>query len=147
MGLQVLIGSRGEHSLTTEVNQGLHIDLDDHESALAAIIEEDGQRPFAGIIGSDDSTVELAAHAASRLGLPHNVINTGRRRSRAPAKLASASGSPPSCSPRTWETSTTPFRTAMPNRAMNPTPALMLSGIPRSARAKMPPTEAKGTFR
>ena len=51
MGLQVLIGSRGEHSLTTEVNQGLHIDLGDHDSALAAIIEEDGLRPFAGIIG------------------------------------------------------------------------------------------------
>ncbi len=72
MGLKVLIGSRGEHSLTTEVNQGLHIDLDDHDSALATILEEARLRPFAGIIGSDDSTVELAAHAANRLGLPHN---------------------------------------------------------------------------
>ncbi len=72
MGLQVLIGSRGEHSLTTEVNQGLHIDLDDHDAALGLLLEEAGKRPFAGIIGSDDSTVELAAHAASRLGLPHN---------------------------------------------------------------------------
>jgi len=78
MGLEVLIGSRGEHSLTTEVNQGLHIDLDDHDSALAAIIEENGLRPFAGIIGSDDSTVELAAHAASRLGLPHNPPEAAR---------------------------------------------------------------------
>jgi len=78
MGLQVLIGSRGEHSLTTEVNQGLHIDLDDHDSALAAIIEEARLRPFAGIIGSDDSTVELAAHAANRLGLPHNPPEAAR---------------------------------------------------------------------
>ena len=78
MGLEVLIGSRGEHSLTTEVNQGLHIDLDDPDSALAAIIEENGLRPFAGIIGSDDSTVELAAHAASRLGLPHNPPEAAR---------------------------------------------------------------------
>ncbi len=78
MGLQVLIGSRGEHSLTTEVNQGLHIDLDDHDSALAAIIEEARQRPFAGIIGSDDSTVELAALAARRLGLPHNPAEAAR---------------------------------------------------------------------
>ena len=78
MGLQVLIGSRGEHSLTTEVNQGLHIDLDDHDSALAAIIEEARQRPFAGIIGSDDSTVELAALAARRLGLPHNPPEAAR---------------------------------------------------------------------
>lgn len=78
MGLEVLIGSRGEHSLTTEVNQGLHIDLDDHDTALAAILEEAGHRPFAGIIGSDDSTVELAAHAASRLGLPHNPPQAAR---------------------------------------------------------------------
>lgn len=78
MGLQVLIGSRGEHSLTTEVNQGLHIDLDKPESALAAILDEAVQRPFAGIIGSDDSTVELAAHAANKLGLPHNPPQAAR---------------------------------------------------------------------
>jgi len=78
MGLQVLIGSRGEHSLTTEVNQGLHIDLDEYDSALASILEEARLRPFAGIIGSDDSTVELAAHAASRLGLPHNPPEAAR---------------------------------------------------------------------
>lgn len=78
MGLEVLIGSRGEHSLTTEVNQGLHIDLDDHDAALAAILEEARSRPFAGIIGSDDSTVELAAHAASSLGLPHNSPDAAR---------------------------------------------------------------------
>lgn len=78
MGLEVLIASRGEHSLTTEVNQGLHIDLDDHDKALATILEEAGQRPFAGIIGSDDSTVELAAHAASRLDLPHNPPQAAR---------------------------------------------------------------------
>jgi biotin carboxylase len=78
MGLQVLIGSRGEHSLTTEVNQGLHIDLDDHDAALSRILEEASIRPFAGIIGSDDSTVELAAHAASQLGLPHNPPEAAR---------------------------------------------------------------------
>lgn len=78
MGLEVLIGSRGEHSLTTEVNQGLHIDLDDHDAALDAIVEEALHRPFAGIIGSDDSTVELAAHAASLLKLPHNPPRAAR---------------------------------------------------------------------
>ena len=78
MGLEVLIGSRGEHSLTTEVNQGLHIDLDDHDAALDAILEEARLRPFAGIIGSDDSTVELAARAAAKLGLPHNPPEAAR---------------------------------------------------------------------
>ena len=78
MGLEVLIASRGEHSLTTEVNQGLNIDLDDPDSALGKILEEARVRPFAGIIGSDDSTVELAARAANRLGLPHNPAEAAR---------------------------------------------------------------------
>ena len=78
MGLEVLIGSRGEHSLTTEVNQGLHIDLDDHDAALAVILEQAAARPFAGVIGSDDSTVELAARAANCLGLPHNPPEAAR---------------------------------------------------------------------
>ncbi|UCB54354.1 MAG: ATP-grasp domain-containing protein [Thiotrichales bacterium] len=78
MGLEILIGSRGEHSLATEVNQGLHIDLDDHDAALDTILEEAAVRPFAGIIGSDDSTVELAARAARKLGLPHNPPEAAR---------------------------------------------------------------------
>jgi biotin carboxylase len=78
MGLRVLIASRGEHSLTTEVNQGLHIDLDDHDAALRTILTEASRRPFAGIIGSDDSTVELAAAVAHRLGLPHNPPESAR---------------------------------------------------------------------
>src|SRR5258708_739591 len=36
---------------------------------------------------------------------------------------------------------------AMPNNAMNPTAAEMLNGMPRSARAKIPPTAAKGTLK
>ena len=90
MGLEILIGSRGKHSLTTEVNQGLHIDLDDHDAALDTIFEEAAARPFAGIIGSDDSTVELAARAASRLGLPHNppaAARLTRRKDLARAQL------------------------------------------------------------
>ncbi|MBT8127344.1 MAG: ATP-grasp domain-containing protein [Gammaproteobacteria bacterium] len=78
MGLQVFIASRGQHSLTTEVNQGLHIDLDDHDAALSTILAEARRRPFAGIIGSDDSTVELAADVANRLGLPHNPPESAR---------------------------------------------------------------------
>jgi biotin carboxylase len=74
----VLIASRGEHSLTTEVNQGLHVDLDDHDLALRAILAEASQRPFAGIIGSDDSTVELAADVAHCLGLPNNPPESAR---------------------------------------------------------------------
>lgn len=78
MGLRVLIASRGQHSLTTEVNQGLHVDLDNHDAALRTILAEAVDSPFAGIIGSDDSTVELAADVAHRLGLPHNPPKSAR---------------------------------------------------------------------
>ncbi len=72
LGLDCLLASRGEHSLISEVHNGLHIDLDDHASALQLILQAAEQQPFAGVLGSDDSTVELAAKVARELGLPHN---------------------------------------------------------------------------
>jgi biotin carboxylase len=93
LGIEVLIASRGEHSLITEVNKGLHIDLSDHDSALKTILAAAAERPFAGILGSDDSTVELAARAASELALPHNppaAARASRRKDLARAQLALA---------------------------------------------------------
>jgi len=78
MGLEVLVASRGEYSLISELHNGLHIDLDDFASALANILREARKTPFTGILGSDDSTVELAASAAERLGLPHNPPEAAR---------------------------------------------------------------------
>ena len=72
MELDVLIASRGEYSLISEVYEGLHIDLDDHKTALEIIGRAAQQRAFCGVLGSDDSTVELAAKVAARLNLPHN---------------------------------------------------------------------------
>ena len=72
MGLDVLIASRGEHSLISEVHQGLHVDLDNPDNALSDILEVARRTPFAGVLGSDDSTVELAASVAEALLLPHN---------------------------------------------------------------------------
>jgi hypothetical protein len=43
--------------------------------------------------------------------------------------------------------STIPLSTAIPKRAMKPTPAEMLNGIPRPARARMPPVAASGLFK
>jgi len=72
MGLEAMIASRGEFSLISEVHDGLNVDLDDSATSLACILAEAGKAPFAGILGSDDLTVELAAKAASALNLPHN---------------------------------------------------------------------------
>ncbi len=93
MGLDVLIASRGEHSLVSEVHAGLHVDLDKPQAALADILRTARQTPFAGVLGSDDSTVELAAMAAQQLGLPHNppqAARLSRRKDLARAHLALA---------------------------------------------------------
>lgn len=91
MGLSVQIASRGKHSLISEVHDGLHVDLDDQVSALADILQQAEKTPFAAVLGSDDSTVELAALAAKRLGLPHNppaAAKLTRRKDLARAHLA-----------------------------------------------------------
>ena len=72
MGLNVLVASRGEFSLISEVYEGLHIDLNDHESSLKLILKAAETKNISGVLGSDDSTVELAAKAAHALNLPHN---------------------------------------------------------------------------
>lgn len=93
MGLEVLIASTGKHSLITEVHAGLHIDLDDKSTAIETILSEAAIKPFAGILGSDDSTVELAASVAVKLGLPHNPPKAAKlscRKDLARAELALA---------------------------------------------------------
>ena len=89
----MLIGSRGEHSLTSEISHGLHLDLDNPAAAVQAILAIAARTPFAGILGSDDSTVEIAAHAAQQLGLPHNppaAARLSRRKDLARAHLSRA---------------------------------------------------------
>jgi len=91
LGLEVTIASEGQHSLVSEVANGLHIDFGDSDSALKKIVGENRRKPFAGILGSDDQTVELAAHAAKALGLPHNppqAAQYSRRKDLARAQLS-----------------------------------------------------------
>jgi biotin carboxylase len=90
MGMDVLIASKGEYSLITEVHEGLHIDLDNQDHALTVILKEARKRPFSGVLGSDDSTVELAARVAQALKLPHNkpsAAQASRRKDIARAHL------------------------------------------------------------
>ena len=93
LGIECRIASRGEHSLISEVASGLHIELDDHDAALQAILHDAAHRPYVGVLGSDDSTVELAARAAQALGLPHNppeAAQATRRKDLARKQLAQA---------------------------------------------------------
>jgi biotin carboxylase len=93
LGIDVLIASEGEHSLVSAVAQGLCVRLKDTEAALDLILDEARMWPFAGIVGTDDSTTELAALAAQRLGLPHNdprSAHIARRKDLARARLFEA---------------------------------------------------------
>jgi len=92
LDLDVLIASEGKHSLITEVHAGLHINLHDLEESLATILKASEKNPFTGVMGSDDSTVELAAMVAEKLRLPHNSplsAKISRRKDLARAHLAS----------------------------------------------------------
>ncbi len=96
LGLEVTIASAGQHSLVSEVANGMHIDFSDTDSAVNKIRQAHSEKPFAGILGSDDQTVELAAIAAKALSLPHNPPEAAiysTRKDLARAQLAVA-GSP-----------------------------------------------------
>jgi biotin carboxylase len=91
LGLEVLIASNGQNSLISEVHGGLHVDAADMESALKTILQQAHVTPFIGVLGIDDSTVELAAKVARELGLPHNAPSAAqltRRKDLARAHLA-----------------------------------------------------------
>ena len=72
LNVDVLIASQGEHSIVAEYVQGLHLDFQDEQQALATILTEAKKQPFCGVIGTDDTTTELAARVAVKLKLPHN---------------------------------------------------------------------------
>jgi biotin carboxylase len=89
----VLVASEGRHSLVSAYAEGIHVDLGDAEGALATILQVARRMPFAGVIGTDDATIELAARVARQLGLPHNpptAVRNARRKDVARACLAAA---------------------------------------------------------
>lgn len=78
LGLTPQIASTSQYSVIPSSNEGLHLDLSQPEQALELILEAADNTPFAGILGSDDVTIELAARAAEILGLPHNPVNAAQ---------------------------------------------------------------------
>jgi hypothetical protein len=73
------------------------------------------------------------------------VISTGRKRICVPFRTTSIKSETPSFrSLLNSAISTIPFNTATPNKAMNPTPAEILNGIPLISNAKTPPMAAIG---
>jgi biotin carboxylase len=70
-GVDVLVASEGKHSLVSAIASGLHVDLDAPE-ALELLLAANRDCPFAGVVATDDTTVELGSRIAESLHLPHN---------------------------------------------------------------------------
>jgi len=72
LNVDILIASQGEHSIVSDYVQGLHLDFQKENQAIETILAEAKKHDFTGIIGTDDTTTELAAKVAEKLSLPHN---------------------------------------------------------------------------
>jgi biotin carboxylase len=97
LSTEVLIASESRHSIVSHYARGLHVPLHNPEHALQAIVQEARHKPFAAIIGTDDSSSELAAFAARALGIPHNdphSVRLARRKDLARQRLAAHSKVP-----------------------------------------------------
>ena len=83
LNVDVLIASQGKHSIVSDYVQGLHVDFQNESQAIDIILSEAEKRSFSGIIGTDDTTIELAACIAKKLNLPNNdplAVKTAQRK-------------------------------------------------------------------
>ena len=77
LGIDVLVASEGKFSLVGAIASGVHIDLED-PAAFEVLLATGRERPFSGVVATDDNTVELGSRIARRLGLPHNPPEAAR---------------------------------------------------------------------
>lgn len=92
-GVELLIASEGEHAVAGMEAPGIRIDTRDPARSLSALFEAAHERPFSGVVGTDDATSELAAQVSAQLRLPHNpldAVRLARRKDLARARLAAA---------------------------------------------------------
>ncbi|MEA1888175.1 MAG: ATP-grasp domain-containing protein [Pseudomonadota bacterium] len=73
LDLEINLASQGEWAISSPHSAGIGVPLEDHRSALAILLElfEHGQ--YDAVIGTDDSTLELAARLAEKTGLLQNL--------------------------------------------------------------------------
>ena len=93
LGIEMLVASEGAHSLVPGIRDGLHVELADTEAVVAHIVSAHRDRPIAGVVATDDATVEIANRVAAAIGLAHNAPSAAgitRRKDLARAALAAA---------------------------------------------------------
>ncbi|MEN8206587.1 MAG: ATP-grasp domain-containing protein [Pseudomonadota bacterium] len=76
-GVDVLVASEGKYSLVGEIAAGLHVDLS-APAVLDILLEAARDRPFSGVVATDDTTVEMGSRIAQALDLPHNEPHAAR---------------------------------------------------------------------
>jgi biotin carboxylase len=77
LGISLVVASEGKHSLVPEVADGIHVPLRS-AAALEQLLAEGRHRGVDAVVGTDDSTVELASQIAEGLGLRHNPVAGAR---------------------------------------------------------------------
>jgi len=90
-GVDLLIASEGQTPLSSPEAAGIRVNFHQPELALPALLKAVSQRPVAGVIGTDDASLELSAHLSQKLGLQHNppeAIRRTRRKDLAREQLA-----------------------------------------------------------
>jgi biotin carboxylase len=92
-GVDLLIASEGRHALSGLDVPGVQVDLRDAPGSLKTVLSAAQAQPFAGVIGTDDASAELAVQASMCLQLPHNPLHSvrlARRKDLARGHLARA---------------------------------------------------------
>ena len=93
LGIEILVASEGEYSLVPGIRDGLRVELADTEMVIERVVSAHRDRPIAGVVATDDATVEVANRAAAAIGLAHNAPSAARitrRKDLARAALAAA---------------------------------------------------------
>ena len=78
LGIEMLVASEGEHSPVPGIGDGLRVDFADPEAVIERVVGTHRDRPVAGVVATDDGTVEIANRAAAALGLAHNAPSAAR---------------------------------------------------------------------
>jgi biotin carboxylase len=98
LGADVLLASQGKHMIVACGVEGISIDLQHPDAAVARLHAVARERPLDAVLGTDDATTELAARVAHSLGLAHNpaaAARFARRKDLARARLAQAGAAVP----------------------------------------------------
>ena len=93
LGIEMIVASEGEYSLVPGLGEGLRVEFADTEAVIGQVVRAHRDRPIAGVVATDDGTVELANRVAAALGLAHNAASAARitrRKDLARAALAAA---------------------------------------------------------